>query len=244
MYTKENNKTNKNLELREDLFCPHCGKQCKNLNSLAQHKIRCRKNPDKIESAWLCGKYLKNRGWSKGLTKETDSRVASISKGIKTSTKRRHSGRANTEEAEVLRRKKISETMRKNGRAGGKRAGSGRGNKGWYKNYYCDSTYELVYVIYNLDHNIKFDRCNLVYKYSYNNKEHLYYPDFILEDGSLVEIKGYYTEQVGAKINAVKDREIKVLYEKDLKYAFDYVKENYNYKKLKDLYEDRSSQEK
>lgn len=30
--------------------CKYCNKECKNLNSLRQHEIRCKLNPDKIES--------------------------------------------------------------------------------------------------------------------------------------------------------------------------------------------------
>ena len=29
------------------MYCQHCGKECKNLNSLKQHEIRCKENPDK-----------------------------------------------------------------------------------------------------------------------------------------------------------------------------------------------------
>ena len=64
-----------------------------------------------------------------------------------------------------------------------------------------------------------------------------YYPDFELEDGTIVEIKGYDNGTTEAKIDSVKDRPIKVLYKNDLKYAFDYVKESYKYKDLKDLYD-------
>ena len=46
MYKKENNKTNPNLILRDDLFCQYCGKPCKNLNALKQHEIRCKHNPN------------------------------------------------------------------------------------------------------------------------------------------------------------------------------------------------------
>ena len=73
--------------------------------------------------------------------------------------------------------------------------------------------------------------------YTYQGEKHKYYPDFELEDGSLIEIKGYVNGQVYAKLNSVKDRPIKMLTIKDLKYAFDYVKENYTYDKLEDLYE-------
>ena len=63
-------------ELRDDLFCQYCGKQCKNLNSLKQHECRCNKNPNKIVSNALMT-YNKNRqqnkisSWNKGLTKDT-----------------------------------------------------------------------------------------------------------------------------------------------------------------------------
>lgn len=33
----------------DDLFCKHCGKECKNKNSLVQHEIRCKNNPNKIK---------------------------------------------------------------------------------------------------------------------------------------------------------------------------------------------------
>ena len=110
-------------------------------------------------------------------------------------------------------------------------------HKGYYKGIYCDSTYELVYVIYNLDHNIKFKRCKRVYDYKYQEKTHKYHPDFELEDGTLIEIKGYITDNLKAKIASVKDRHLKVLYKKDLEYAFKYVEENYKYNQLKDLYD-------
>ena len=48
LYNKDNNAANKNLILRDDLFCKYCSKKCKNLNSLRQHEIRCKENPDRI----------------------------------------------------------------------------------------------------------------------------------------------------------------------------------------------------
>ena len=240
MYSSKNNATNNYLKLDDSLFCRFCGKKCKNLNSLKQHEIRCKNNPDKIKSGspkGVCNVPLDKRGWSKGLTKYTDIRIEKLSNSLLCANYT-SSGRAGTDEAENLRKIKISESMKNNPNAGGLRHGSGRGKKGWYKGYFCDSTYELVYVIYNIDHNIEFERCtNLSYTYLYNNELHKYYPDFILPDGSLIEIKGYNSPQVEAKINSVSDRKINVLYGHDLKYAFDYVKENYTYTNLEDLYE-------
>ena len=64
MYSSKNNKTNKNLVSRDDLFCKHCDKQCKNLNSLHQHEIRCPSNPNRIPSVskGICNIPLEKRG--------------------------------------------------------------------------------------------------------------------------------------------------------------------------------------
>ena len=86
-------------------------------------------------------------------------------------------------------------------------------------------------------HNIIFTRNKTPYVYEYQNESHKYYPDFVLEDGSLIEIKGYVTDKVLIKLKAVKDRPIKLLLRDDLQYAFDWVEQHYTYKQLADLYE-------
>ena len=222
-------------------ICEYCGKECKNNNSLFNHQKWCIANPTRLQNP-STGKPA----WNSGLTSKDDSRILSgnelkkyILDGIKKAKENGtfvNTGKAATKEKELERKRKISETMKKKG-CGGYRPGSGRGKKGHYKGFYCDSTYELVYIIYNLDHKIKFQRCTKYYLYKLNNKICKYYPDFELEDGTLIEIKGYHTELVDLKTQAVKDKEIKVLFEKDLKYAFDWVKQNYSYKQLSDLYE-------
>ena len=57
-------------------ICKFCGKVCKNQNSLSNHERLCKKNPNHKESSFV--KYNKEKGcaWNKGLTKETDERVA------------------------------------------------------------------------------------------------------------------------------------------------------------------------
>ena len=47
--------------------------------------------------------------------------------------------------------------MYKNTR-GGYRPGSGRAKTGYYKGIYCGSTYELAWVIYQIDNNKDFSR--------------------------------------------------------------------------------------
>ena len=104
--------------------------------------------------------------------------------------------------------------------AGGLRKGSGRSKHGWYKGIWCDSSYELAWVIYQLDHNIPFTRNTISYEYIFNGKQYQYYPDFI-QDNQLIEIKGFVNEQTLAKIKSVP--ELVVLMREDLKKEFDYV---------------------
>lgn len=111
---------------------------------------------------------------------------------------------------------------------GGYRQGSSRGHHGYYKGIYCDSTYELAYLIYCLDHDINIKRCNDVFEYEYEGKTHKYHPDFIV-NGELIEIKGYHTELVDIKLESIPDDiQYKILYKEDLKEIFKYVSETYN----------------
>ena len=174
--------------------------------------------------------------WNRGLKKSDNPSVAKMAETLKTgyaSGKYKHHqlGKSRTEDE----KRRTSETMKAGG-CGGYNPGSGWGKHGHYKGFYCDSTYELVYVIYNLDNGIEFKRCDLSYDYEFKGKRHKYHPDFILSDGTLVEIKGYWTEVVDAKTKSV-DRPILILYKEDLKPMFDWAKEHYRYKRLEDLYE-------
>lgn len=118
---------------------------------------------------------------------------------------------------------------------GGYREGSGRSKSGYYKGIYCGSTYELAYVIYRLDHNLPVKR----FEGLLHGNDLIYIPDFI-EDDTIIEIKGYYTELVEKKCNLAKDKgyNIKVLYINDIQYMIDYVMRKYNCKKLQTLYDD------
>jgi hypothetical protein len=132
------------------------------------------------------------------------------------------------------KRKYHSECWKKS--SGGFREGSSRGKSGRYKGYWCDSSWELAWVIYNIDHKIKFKRNTIGFEYEYENKKSLFYPDFII-DGDYIEIKNYNSKRLDAKLKFFPHK-IEVLYKKDLKYIFDYVIEKYG-KKYIDLYEQK-----
>ena len=109
----------------------------------------------------------------------------------------------------------------------------GRIKQGWYKGFYCDSSYELVFLIYCLEHNIPIQRCTQVFKYEYKNKIRRYYPDFEI-NGIIYEIKGYDCEL--SKFKHKLFPQIKMLYKSDLKKCFDYVIQKYG-KNFTELYE-------
>ncbi len=136
---------------------------------------------------------------------------------------------------DIENRKKIS--MANKGKCGGIRNGGGFGKMGWYRGYYCHSSWELAWVIYNLEHNITFKRNIMGFKYVFNQQESLYYPDFILEDNSYVEIKGYAKERDYAKFQYFPYK-LKILHKEDLKDVFDYVKNKYGSDFIK-MYENK-----
>jgi len=109
--------------------------------------------------------------------------------------------------------------------SGGYRRGAGRGKSGWYKEYWCDSSYELAYTIYNIEHDIIFRRNTESFDYIWKNKTYKYFPDYIVEN-EYVEIKGYETDKDRSKYISV-NKPIKILKTKDLKYALDYAIDKY-----------------
>ncbi len=134
-------------------------------------------------------------------------------------------------------RKYCSNKCRKQ-QSGGYREGSGRAKTGYYKGIYCGSTYELCWVIYNIDHNVSFTRFD-----SCLEKNGLkYYPDFLLADGkTIIEIKGYEKQDAVDKKTALAESfgyTVIVLRKEQLEKEFSYVAEKYSsdYKTLYDGY--------
>lgn len=108
---------------------------------------------------------------------------------------------------------------------GGYRPGSGRSKSGWYKGFYCGSTWELAFLIWCLDHEIPIERCNEKFSYSLEGKQRTYLPDFRIND-LYVEIKGFLTNQVQEKTSQFPKKLI-ILFEEDLQHVFNYVKNVY-----------------
>lgn len=192
----------------KEYTCPFCNRVwVTNKSGFTYHINRCLKNPNAIPT---------NK-----LTEETKQRIRDRAK----QHPYHHSDAI---------KKKLSQ-IAKDLKLGGYVKGSGRGKKGWYNGFWCDSTYELAYLIYCLDHDINIKRNWDKFNYILNGKEYTYIPDFIV-DNTYIEIKGYYNKLVDIKIACV-NKSIKVLYGKDLTYVFDYIKEKYNKYKDKNIHE-------
>ena len=214
--------------------CNYCNKEFgSDKQKKSSHERLCKLNPNRKIINKIYTEKLKSgklQTWNKGLTKETDNRIKEQAENL-------HKKYENNELIPSwLGRKHTEEQKRKIGLKGGYRKGSGRGKSGWYKGYYCDSSWELAFVIYNIEHNIKFERNKKQFLYTYENKQHNYIPDWKI-DGKYVEIKGYWTEQWQAKLEQFpKDEILEVLTEQEIKPYIDYVVEKYGKDYIK-LYE-------
>lgn len=140
-------------------------------------------------------------------------------------------GHSQTEKTKKI----ISDKMKIVG--GGYRKGSGRGKCGWYREIWCDSSWELAYVIFCIDNNIKIKRNTEKRNYIWKNELHTYIPDFIVNN-EIVEIKGYVTEQWKSKLEYNND--IKVIGEEEIKFYLDYVINKYGKDFIKMYTEGRS----
>lgn len=117
---------------------------------------------------------------------------------------------------------------------GGYQPRSGRGLKGWYKGYWCDSSYELAFVLYYIEHSIPFKRNTEKFPYLFGGQIYNWIPDFIVGDG-YVEIKGFFRPKDHAKILEFKGK-IEVLHGEKLKPILDYAATKYG-KSFTHLYE-------
>lgn len=107
--------------------------------------------------------------------------------------------------------------------------GTGRGKKGTYAGIYCQSSYELVFVIWHVDHKVMVKRSTKTVDYSYNGKKRKYRPDFEI-NGTTYEIKGYEDALSKAKHRAAKSviENFIILSYEDLKKYINYVCKKYN----------------
>lgn len=200
------------------LLCKFCNtEKFQKLLSLRNHERGCKFNPNRE----VLGKPFRDGvpAWNAGLTKDTDARVNAQALSLKSNGKVK--GVAATPEQELKRRQKIKEKSKNNG---GLRLGSGRGKSGWYKGFYCRSSWELAFVIFHLDHSSNIAPCREVRYYTWKGRVRKYYPDFVL-NGQVIEIKGYITDQWRQK--HLENPDIVLMTRNELSGVIDYVINKY-----------------
>ena len=180
----------------------------------------------------------KSHAWNYGKTKETDIRLKEQGKQISETLKLGYkTGKIRTRTWTDDEKQAQSERA-KSRKLGGYHRHGGRGKRGWYKGYWCDSSWELAYVIYNLEHGIHFVRNRVGFDYEYDGIIRKYYPDYILDDGSYVEVKGYEDRKAKVKHKSFisSGHTLNVIGKDEIKPYLKYAIEKYG-KKFTDLYE-------
>lgn len=121
-----------------------------------------------------------------------------------------------------------------------------------YNGIHFDSSWELAFYIYCIDNNIQIIREPFTIEYEYNGHIHSYYPDFLINNELLIEIKGdcYVNEDrtqfvdirnegndiklSEAKFNCMINNVDKILYSEDINKYLTYINSTYgsNYLKM------------
>ena len=201
----------------DDLFCKFCGKECKNKKSLVQHEIRCKLNPNKINTVIKDFNAKGRTPWNKGLTKETSK---SIQKAIDTYSKNKALGLHNMYNpmCDEKSRKKLSDTCLRKSKEGTWHTSLAKNMHINYKGIDLHGTWELKYAQYLDEKGISWERCKDRFTYTFDDKIRYYTPDFYLVGlDKYIEIKGYATKKDYAKWTQFpKDRTLEVLMKKDL----------------------------
>ena len=180
----------------EQFICRHCGKVCKNKNSLAQHEIRCKENPDKISMDYLSSRdqSLVKRNPSNQFIKA--KKLGLPKPEVSSETRRKiskvWSGRNHSEISKQKISKGMQIAVRKYPDSYSSSNVNGRVKKVEYNGTILDSQWEVDFAKYCDNNNIVWGRPNKGFEYLYKNKTRIYYPDFYLPDYNVyVEVKGY-----------------------------------------------------
>jgi hypothetical protein len=173
---------------------------------------------------------LGKSAWNRGLTKKNDVRIKEQSERLSERYNNKELVHPTIKHSDAT--KAILSAEAKKRGLGGYVPGSGRGYSGRYKNFWCDSVWELAFVVFCLDHKIPVQRNVLKFPYIYQNERSNYTPDFII-DTTFVEIKGYDSGRWLAKQSQFpSDKLLLVLYKEDLEHIFLYVETQYKVSRL------------
>lgn len=184
--------------------CKYCDKECKNKNSLAQHEIRCKKNPNKINCDKSTNNLIKyNEKLKEGLVIKSNTNQYTKAKNlglpkpmISTNTRKKLSsvwlGRKHSEESKQKTSMTMQRVVKEHPESYSAQNVGGRVKKVEYNGLLLDSTWEVIVAEYLDKHNIIWERPVIGFDYIYEDKSRTYYPDFYLPQYDVyIEVKGY-----------------------------------------------------
>lgn len=186
-------------------ICKHCGKECKNLNSLKQHEIRCKENPDRIHMVSNFIKYNEKvrNGEIEKINKNHFTKakklglpIPTVSEETRLKISKAGKGRKHTELSKQKISNGIQRVVRENPDSYSASNVNGRVKKVEYNGILLDSSWEVEVAKYLDSNNIKWERPKIGLEYIWENKKRIYYPDFYLPQYNMyIEVKGYERER-------------------------------------------------
>ncbi len=223
--------------MNEKYTCKYCNKECKNLNSLRQHEIRCKLNPNRINMDYIKPGHSKGH---KGTNQFIKAKELGLPKPIVSDeTKEKIANVWKNKKHSIESKKLIQNTI--NYKILNNEWHNGNGIKILYKNVYFDSSWEVNFVKYLENKNVIWERPKKCFKYHFNNGIHNYYPDLYLPEYNLyIEIKGQPNERDYEKWNQFTEKldiyDSKDLYELGILNKYDsrkLIKEEFRNKHIK-----------
>jgi hypothetical protein len=205
-------------------FCNHsCAAKYNNVNRTVNFTIE---GKEKQQETGL--KNLLKTSNRKGIRKYFDLNCCICKKDFKVTYEKKLNKTCSKE----CRSKLFSQTNHRENNTSGK--------YGYYQEIYCASSWELAFLITNLDLGHNIERCKLTFTYVMNGEQHTYFPDFIM-NGIIYEIKGYEKEDVKLKTEAVMQAgyKIEVIRKKEILPIIKAIKNRYDIKDITVLYDQK-----
>ena len=204
-------------------ICQFCNKGLKGSNALTQHTIRCPQNPNRIAPV---GKWTEEqkRAFSQkriatGCGKRTLTEEQSLAWSIRSKKTNSNYWTDERKKEHSVRMKQIvadnPDSYSKNNVSGRVQLYPVQSSLGETK---VKGRWELAVANWLNDKDIRWTNEIQPYSYFWNDKWHLYFPDFLLLDHDiLIEVKGFETDRDKAKWQAVSDKKFIVIRKDDLK---------------------------
>lgn len=209
---------------KDNLICDYCTKLCKSANSVKQHEIRCKKNPNRIsmeyvkgvirsadiepEECSFCLREFNKRG-AKGnheirCPKNPDRQLQTVSAKGKIAGKKKHAKWSELYYANQANRDKVSTRMKQavNEHPDSYTSSNrGRTKQIIYNDVKFQGQWELDFYMWCETNSIEVVRPSEWFDYVWDGNRK-YNPDFFIPNLDLyVEIKGYETDRDRAKWN-------------------------------------------